>query len=190
MDFNEYWDKENKLLELSYKESVRQREERSMLKIKEAIQYNTAPWKHILICGLPGTGKTTLASALAYHFKVPHYNADTIREYYSDWDFSFEGRVTQANRMRNMPFGILDFVCPTNDLREIVQASYMIWMNTKESSKYEDTNKLWEDPTTSNIEVLQWIDIKQLHSSLVGFNPGMMGIQSYLKEHLPKLVRS
>ena len=28
MKFHEYWDNENKLLELSYKESIRQREER------------------------------------------------------------------------------------------------------------------------------------------------------------------
>tara|TARA_R100000995_G_C3412096_1_gene89858 strand:+ start:177 stop:350 length:174 start_codon:yes stop_codon:yes gene_type:complete len=28
MKFHEYWDSENKLLELSYKESIRQREER------------------------------------------------------------------------------------------------------------------------------------------------------------------
>ena len=41
----------------------------------------------ILIFGLPGSGKTTLASTLAYHFKVPHYNADTVREYHDDWDF-------------------------------------------------------------------------------------------------------
>ena len=28
MEFHEYWDNENKLLELSYKESIRQRDER------------------------------------------------------------------------------------------------------------------------------------------------------------------
>ena len=150
----------------------------------------SVPWKHILICGLPGSGKTNLAKELAYYFNIPHYNADTLRGYYNDWDFSYEGRITQASRMRNMPFGILDFVCPTNALRELVSADFVIWMNTKESSKFEDTNKLWQDPVTYDIEVLQWIEQNQLRNSLAGFNPGMMGIQSYLNEHFPKLVKS
>ena len=150
----------------------------------------SVPWKHILICGLPGSGKTTLAKELAYYFNIPHYNADTLRGYYNDWDFSYEGRITQASRMRNMPFGILDFVCPTNALRELVSADFVIWMNTKESSKFEDTNKLWQDPVTYDIEVLQWIEQNQLRNSLAGFSHGMMGIQSYLNEHFPKLVKS
>ena len=147
-------------------------------------------WKHILIMGLPGTGKTTLAKELAYHFHVPHYNADTMRGYYGDWDFSYEGRITQASRMSRMPYGILDFVCPTNALRELVSPDFIIWMNTRESSKYEDTNNIWQDPANSDVEVLQWIEAKQLRNSLAGFNPGMMGIQSYLSEHFPKLVKS
>ena len=49
--------------------------------------------------GLPGSGKTTLAKELAYHFEVPHYNADTLREKSDDWDFSEEGRLRQAYRM-------------------------------------------------------------------------------------------
>ncbi len=34
MKFHEYWDNENKLLELSYKESIRQREERDAEKTR------------------------------------------------------------------------------------------------------------------------------------------------------------
>ena len=92
--------------------------------------------------------------------------------------------------MSRLPFGILDFVCPTNALRELVSPDFIIWMNTKESSKYEDTNNIWQDPANHDIEVLQWIEAKQLRNSVVGFNPGLMGIQSNLSEHFPKLVKS
>ena len=56
----------------------------------------------VLIFGLSGSGKTTLAKELAYHFLMPHYNADTIRELYNDWDFSLEGRQRQSQRMREL----------------------------------------------------------------------------------------
>ena len=61
----------------------------------------------ILIFGLPGSGKTTFAKELAYHFTVPHYNADTFREYYDDWDFSEAGRVRQFHRMNSKDWGII-----------------------------------------------------------------------------------
>ena len=75
----------------------------------------------ILILGLPGSGKTTLARELAYHFLIPHHNADTSREMWTDWDFSYEGRKRQAIRM-SKEWGILDFVCPVGEFREIVDA--------------------------------------------------------------------
>lgn len=38
---------------------------------------------------------------------------------------------------------IADFVAPTEDIRNIFQADFVIWMNTKESSKYDDTNDIF-----------------------------------------------
>ena len=52
----------------------------------------------ILIMGLPGQVKHT-RKELAYHFLVPHHNADTLRGMHNDWDFSPEGRMRQAVRM-------------------------------------------------------------------------------------------
>ncbi len=83
----------------------------------------------ILIFGLPGSGKTTLARELAYHFLLPHFNADTVREHYDDWDFSESGRMRQAWRM-SQQWGILDFVCPLQDFREMLQPDYSIFMDT------------------------------------------------------------
>ena len=55
--------------------------------------------KIILVMGLPGAGKTTLANELAKLIKAKRLNADEIRKAANDWDFSEEGRTRQAKRM-------------------------------------------------------------------------------------------
>ena len=52
--------------------------------------------------GLPGSGKTTLATELVPLLNAEWLNADKVRAEYNDWDFSEEGRVRQANRMRDL----------------------------------------------------------------------------------------
>ena len=54
----------------------------------------------ILIFGLPGSGKTTLAKPFAELIGGVHINADSVRERYKDWDFSPEGRIRQAQRIQ------------------------------------------------------------------------------------------
>ena len=53
----------------------------------------------ILICGISGSGKTTLARELAYHFLIPHHNADTYREYTKNNEFTLSARNKQATIM-------------------------------------------------------------------------------------------
>ena len=143
----------------------------------------------ILIMGLPGSGKTTLARELSYHFLIPHHNADTVREMYNDWDFTPDGRMRQAVRM-SCEYGILDFVCPLNAYRWVVNPDFIIWMNTINSSRYEDTNKLFEKPIKYNIRIDKWIGQNQLHKCLEDFNPGMKGIKLFLTGPMQKLVKS
>ena len=117
--------------------------------------------KRILIMGLPGSGKTTLAKTLEDLFvsigkSVVWYNADQIREQYNDWDFSEEGRIRQSIRMReladaaNAEYVICDFVAPLVVMRQNFDADYTIWMDTVITSEYEDTNQLFVIPKKYN----------------------------------------
>jgi len=85
----------------------------------------------ILIMGLPGSGKTFLATALkkyledngtmdnmslsrtmttefmdpkAFKLIVDWFNADEIRKRFNDWDFSHDGRIRQSLRMAEFAF--------------------------------------------------------------------------------------
>ena len=41
---------------------------------------------------------------------------------------------------------ICDFVCPTRETKENFDPDITIWMNTINSGRYEDTNKMFEEP--------------------------------------------
>ena len=52
--------------------------------------------KKILIMGLPGSGKTTLAKELKKSLKADWINADKVRRKFDDWDFSKKGHTTRV----------------------------------------------------------------------------------------------
>ena len=62
--------------------------------------------KIILIMGLPGAGKKTLANELAPLLKARRVNADEVRKAANDWDFSEEGRERQAKRMSKLALNL------------------------------------------------------------------------------------
>jgi adenylylsulfate kinase len=120
----------------------------------------------ILIMGLPGSGKTTLAKPFAELIGGIWINADQVREQYNDWDFTPEGRQRQAERMRHLADGIelagkiavADFVCPTEELRQQFGADYTIWMDTIKESRYADTNAVFETPIHVDYHVEEWFN--------------------------------
>lgn len=114
----------------------------------------------ILIMGLPGSGKTTLAYELSALIDCVWYNADAVRRKYNDWDFSAEGRLRQATRMKKLANNstghvICDFVAPTKEIRNTFDADYVVWVNTIKQGRFEDTNNIFEIPEHYDIQVTE-----------------------------------
>jgi|688.fasta_scaffold00037_19 adenylylsulfate kinase len=123
----------------------------------------------ILVTGLPGSGKTTFANKLFDVLNdknelVALYNGDEMREFYDDWDFSDIGRFRQLCRMtqnaeiccKNDIIAICDFVCPRNLYRSFFQPDITIWMDTIKEGRYEDTNKIFEEPDKYEIRITKF----------------------------------
>jgi len=117
--------------------------------------------KIILIMGLPGAGKTTLANELATIIKSKRLNADEIRRAANDWDFSEEGRTRQAKRMADLAdkykqegnYVVCDFICPTPKARELFSADFIVWVDTIKKGKYDDTNAMFVKPEKFDFHV-------------------------------------
>lgn len=138
--------------------------------------------KKILVMGLPGSGKTFLANALKKYLEqygtrgnwtaetlpvnnfdatVTWFNADDVRRKYNDWDFSKEGRIRQSLRMlefaltSNTDYVICDFVAPLPEMRNNFKADWVIWVDTIEQGRFEDTNKMFVPPEVYDFRITE-----------------------------------
>jgi adenylylsulfate kinase len=121
--------------------------------------------RKILIMGLPGAGKTTLARIVAARLNAVHFNADEVRAHINkDLGFSESDRVEQASRMgwlcdqvvKTGGFAVADFICPTPETRlAFLQGgpALIVWMDRVARSDFEDTNRMFARPDTFDVRV-------------------------------------
>ena len=121
--------------------------------------------KKVLVMGLPGAGKTTLASELAVRLNAVHFNADDVRANVNkDLGFSEADRLEQARRMGWLCdqvvkvgcFAIADFICPTPSTRAAFQAggeAFVIFMDRIQIGAFADTNRMFVRPENYDLIV-------------------------------------
>ena len=117
--------------------------------------------KIILVMGLPGAGKTTLANEMAPLLNAKRLNADEVRKAANDWDFSKAGRVRQAKRMAEFAlklkaeshYVIADFVAPTPEARRLFPADFRVWVDTIKKGRFEDTTQMFVNPKNFDYHV-------------------------------------
>jgi hypothetical protein len=118
--------------------------------------------RKILVMGLPGAGKTTLAITLAPLLNAVVFNADAVRANISrDLGFGHDDRVEHARRMgwicdRVAEAGgtvIADFICPTEETRAAFGDAFTIWLDRISVSRFEDTNRMFVAPTRFDLRV-------------------------------------
>jgi hypothetical protein len=135
--------------------------------------------KRLLIMGLPGAGKTYLATELKKLLEqsgktVTWFNADEVRKQFDDWDFSEAGRIRQSKRMHDLAetcgtdYALCDFVAPLVEMRNNFKADWTIWVDTIREGRYADTNAMFVEPEVYDFRVTEqnaekWADFIAEH---------------------------
>jgi len=123
----------------------------------------------IQIMGQAGAGKTVLAEALADRINAIHINADKVRAGLNkDLGFELKDRIENARRLGELArlledqIVIVDFICPTKETREAFgKPNLLIWVNRIQEGRFEDTNKMWQDPEECDLEIKAGLTVDQ-----------------------------
>jgi hypothetical protein len=119
--------------------------------------------------GQAGAGKTVLAEALADRINAIHINADKVRAGLNkDLGFELKDRIENARRLGELArlldneIVIVDFICPTKETREAFgKPDSLIWVNRIQEGRFEDTNRMWQDPTDYDLEIKTGLTVDQ-----------------------------
>jgi hypothetical protein len=121
--------------------------------------------RKILVMGLPGAGKTTLAKALAPRLNAVHFNADDVRrELSKDLGFSASDRIEHARRMgwlcdqvvKTGCFAVADFICPTPETRAAFTLggdAFIVFVDRIAEGRFVDTNRMFVPPHRVDLRV-------------------------------------
>ena len=89
------------------------------------------------------------------------------------WEKTWEDDYQKAlDNNRNV---IADFVCPTEQTRADFRADYIVWMDTIKEGRFEDTNKMFEDPASCDYHVKEWFN--DTHAQLLEV------VKRYMEKH-------
>lgn len=117
--------------------------------------------------GLPGSGKTMLSNELIKLLPdAEWFNADEVRKQFNDWDFSYEGRIRQSKRMRQLAddskkkYVIADFVAPIPEMRNNFKADWIVWVDTIREGRYADTNAMFVEPEYYDFRITEQDAVK------------------------------
>ena len=134
--------------------------------------------KKILIMGLPGSGKTSLAKLLAPMFNAVMLNEDEVRKEANDFDLSEVGRSIHTNRMKRLADEaiqnnrnvVADFEC-TDDERKDFNADYIIYMDTIKERKLELPSNFDFKVTHKDAQMFSFLIKQEILDKLKGLGP-------------------
>ena len=67
----------------------------------------------------------------------------------------------------NTDYAICDFVCPTEDYRKAFDADCIVWLNTIDAGRFEDTNRIFEKPTNANYVITDWAQTDDMITNII-----------------------